>query len=628
MVGALASATWLVVRALPPEPAASARRPLTGRLDAPPSDESPSSPTDDSDEGDDPRALVLPSGKPPSLTCREARRVIKQARELLAVEPSPVDPKRFAAATSDWLDPHGLWSVSPDAPISTALAKRASELLVDLETGPGGGGVSSDSCAAADAVGEVLAAWVGSLGKTTREARELARVARPLPADARARWDALAATPFQDGSVTRTGRDLARLIGFGAGMAEAIYGEPLRAYADHAIERIVPELSPRAWSEIVLAAAVRAYVPEMDPHGAWAPIDEETSIYDLALEVDPPPRLWTDMTRTIAGVRIDHGARAPLHDGDVVLEAAGVALAGLSVEQANQLAYLKLGGVERVVVMRRGEPTPLALELVAAADPERTTDLGGGELVPRWVRFGDGVVAVVPIADVPDDLGDRLGAVLRDARAYRGPGQEKLVGVLLDLRGNGGGSTDGAMAAIGEFLPGAPTFPMKRRDGTIEVDRAPVPRDDEIWSGPVAVLVDGESASAAEMIAGGLVSYRRATLLGSRTYGKGCAQEYLDDDSQRGVLRLTTLMFSLPDGSPLQRIGLVPTIALGVGPAPEREAFLPRSLPPWRGPDVRDPGLVRDVAWPDSAGRVGPCEDEQICGALRALGASPRAAAR
>lgn len=631
VAAAIVPAAWLTARSLPDPASACATAGRCPTLEARPKEAETALPTDDSDEGEDPRALVLPTGKIPSLTCREARRVVKQARELLAVEPAPIDARRFAASTSDWLDPHGLWSVAPDAPVGTAIAKRAKDLLADLETEPSPRGEArsegEDVCASAETLGELLSVWVGGLGRTAREARELARATRPLPTDPRVRWDAIAATPFQDGAVTRTAHDLARLIGFGAGMAEAIHGAALSPYSDAAIERTVPDLPRHAWAEIVLAAAVRAYVPEIDPHGAWAPIDEETSIYDLALEVDPPARLWTDMTRTIAGARIDRGAMAPLREGDVVLEVAGVALAGLSVEQANQLAYVKPTGSERVLVMRRGEAAPLPVD-IANTEPPPEAPSEGDDLAPRWVHFGDGLVAVIPIADVPDDLGDRLGVALRDARAYRGADGERVVGVLLDLRGNGGGSTDGAMAAIGEFLPGAPTFPMKRRDGTIEVDRAPIPRSDEIWSGPLAVLVDGESASAAEMIAGGLASYRRAELIGSKTYGKGCAQEYLDDDSQRGVLRLTTLMFSLPNGEPLQRIGLAPHIALGVGPGPEREAFLPHSLPPWRGPDVRDPSLIAEVDWPDSAGRVGPCDDEQVCGALRALGASPRAAAR
>jgi carboxyl-terminal processing protease len=201
-----------------------------------------------------------------------------------------------------------------------------------------------------------------------------------------------------------------------------------------------------------------------------------------------------------------------------------------------------------------------------------------------------------------------------------------VAGVLLDLRGNGGGSTDGAISALGLFLPAAPLFPMKRRDGTIETDRAPEPPANVRWTGPLATLVDGETASAAEMIAGALAVYRRGASVGTPTYGKGCAQEYLDDDAHAGVLRLTTLLYALPDGAAVQRVGLTPTIELSLDPVEdsEREATLAHAPPSWRGPDVRERRLVGDAeAWPEHAGVVGPCKDPDVCKALRALGAAP-----
>ena len=88
------------------------------------------------------------------------------------------------------------------------------------------------------------------------------------------------------------------------------------------------------------------------------------------------------------------------------------------------------------------------------------------------------------------------------------------------------------------------------------------------------MLVDGDSASAAEMIAGALASYRRAIVIGDRTYGKGYAQEYFDDDAHTGVLRLTTLVYALPDGAPVQKTGIMPHIALSLPAAQEREVQL------------------------------------------------------
>jgi carboxyl-terminal processing protease len=93
-----------------------------------------------------------------------------------------------------------------------------------------------------------------------------------------------------------------------------------------------------------------------------------------------------------------------------------------------------------------------------------------------------------------------------------------------------------------------------------------------------------------------------------------------------GVLRLTTLLYALPDGTPVQKVGIVPQLYLSLPASSEREARVEHALGPWRGPDVRAPGRSREVPWPQHAGRVGPCADEVVCRALRALGASPAAA--
>ncbi len=114
--------------------------------------------------------------------------------------------------------------------------------------------------------------------------------------------------------------------------------------------------------------------------------------------------------------------------------------------------------------------------------------------------------------------------------------------------------------------------------------------------------------------------------MGDRTYGKGCAQEYLDDEAHVGVLRLTTLLFALPDGSPVQKVGIQPHVRLSLPAATEREAFLARALDPWRGPDVRDLARIKEIPWPTHGGRVGPCREPLLCRALRALGAAPAAA--
>jgi carboxyl-terminal processing protease len=305
---------------------------------------------------------------------------------------------------------------------------------------------------------------------------------------------------------------------------------------------------------------------------------------------------------------------------------AGLPTAGLPLEQIEQLGYAatETSGPVVAVVLRRGE-TILRTLTVATEEGTGPPPALADDLDVERVPYGQGDAVVIAIHDVRDDLGDEL---TRSLQRERSSDTRQLEGVVLDLRGNGGGSTEGAIAGLGLFLPGATLFPMKRRDGTIETDRAPEPPLADRWTGPVATLVDADTASAAEMIAGALAVYRRGACVGTPTYGKGCAQEYVDDEARTGVLRLTTLLYALPDGTPVQRTGLAPTILLPLGPpspasANDREATLAHAPPSWRGPDVRDRGTMAidaSFAWPAHGGTVGPCKDADVCRALRALG--------
>ncbi len=573
------------------------------------------------DQGPLDRGLAQPTGEPTAISCDDARVVVQQARGSMAAPVAEIDAAKFAEATADWLDPHGLWSIAPDAPVGGELRHDGERLLAELQAPVGAG-----SCAVALEVGGELVAWSEELRlhfmQGEQEGAEKGAGLHPLEA-----WKLASSTPFEDGAVTHGARDLARDLGRQLGALRVAYGEAIGPFVEVARSRAAPTLDAAGWSRVVLAAALRAYIPQLDAHGAWAPLDEEISIYDMALEAEPPERLWTEMTRTALGVRVDRGALPPLVDGDVVLRVHDVSMAGLSVEQAEQISVIgdaRPGSRARVTVLRAREPRPLELWVVPSSGGDAATAgeaATPNELRVDFTRYGDGRAAIVTIPDVPDDLGSRVESALARARATR-----DLRGLVLDLRANGGGSTDGAINALGIFMPGVSLFPMRRRDGNVEIERAPEVPVDKRYGGPLAVVVDGDSASAAEMIAGALAAYHRAVVVGDHTYGKGCAQEYLDDDAHAGVLRLTTLLFSLPDGSPLQKTGISPHVRFALPCTNERESQLARALEPWTGPDVRDIGRVKDVPWPAHGGRVGACRDATICRALRSLGAAPAAA--
>ncbi len=562
------------------------------------------------------RLLRTPSDEPARLLCGQARLVADQIQQNLVVPPHHVDPKAFVMSVADWLDPHGLWSASPDAPFPEAARGVAPQLLSSFEHPEQAAG-----CGAAAELGSVLATWVDELRAIYD--RSFAEASRQ-PVDAEAIWATSSDAAFEDGPVTVPARELAAKLGQRAAVIAEGLGPHGARIASSLRHRLFPPLSASAWSEVVLSAALRAFVLHVDPHGAWAPLDEETSLYEVELEASGRSRMWAQTHRTAAGLRLDGSVTSPLKPGDVVLSVGPVLTAGLTVEQADQLGVLDPADPDptrQVRVLRAGSLAPVSLQL--SPQPYSPSEAPAASVQLDHIPYRDGRVLVLGIPDVPDDLGEQVEETLDRERQSGTP-----EGLLLDLRGNGGGSIDGAKAALGLFLPGAPLFPMLRRDGSVELESAPTPAANEQYDGPIAVLVDGNTASAAEMIAGALSVYQRATLVGSRTFGKGCAQEYVDDQAGVGVLRLTTLLYALPDGSPVQRIGLSPSLRIEAPGDGEREAGLENSFPTWRGPDVRRRALIKPVAWPPSSGRVGPCEDPAVCQALRLVGAPRPATAR
>lgn len=559
------------------------------------------------------RSLTLPSGAPPRLSCSDARKIVAQVRARLAEPQSAPHDARFGESVMTWFDPHGLWSAAPDAPLKRQIPELASTLAAELERSPH----DPSACTTALRLGRIARDWVDEL----RQIYVAAERGAPR-VELGAAFERVASEAFEDDPVTRRARSLTRDLGRRGGLLARSFGSEGSLAAQNARERLLPSMTVEQWSTVVLAAAVRAYVPSIDVHGQWAPLDEEWSLYAADSVIGATPRLWERMVRTLAGVRILEQPAPPLQVGDVVIQVGGVATAGLSVEQAEQLSVLEsIGGETQrdVVVLRRGEPSALRFAVpldVTPAEPAGAEPM----LQTSWLPYGDREVLVVNVPDVPDWLGEALSDLVAKTVAERRP-----AGILLDLRGNGGGSTDGAAGALGVFLPGVPSFPLRHRDGHVEVEHAETPPAAGQWSGPVAALVDGYTASAAEMIAGAIGSYRRGPVLGTRTFGKGCIQEYFDDRAGAGVLRLTTMMFALPDGSPVQGVGVSPDIPLNLPVTKEREAALPGALGAWRGPDVRSaqPGTEADIAaWPEHGGRLGSCLDPVVCSALRRLGAA------
>jgi carboxyl-terminal processing protease len=558
-----------------------------------PSVEAPAPPIDSAEEPEE-RAMALPSGAPTRISCEDAARVTRYIERELAAPPIAPTPGELADAWGGMLDPHGLWSASPDSPVHGELLAAASVMLDDL-TGHTAG------CLGAERVARVWMPWQEQLQEIFDRAFEAARAIAP-PSDADL-YSAVADPIYEDDPVTRPATELSRELGRRLGIFVARFpGEA--AIASQARARFFPT-GFETLRDVATLAALRAYVPLVDPHGDFAPIDEEWALYAGDDTLDSGSALWGEVTRTPLGARIVDDPTAPLELDDVVLSINGLTLAGASLDQIEQAARsTPAAGQFELRVLRQGQPALLALSV--KDDP---TQPSSGLDVER-VAYGAKSVLRIGIADVADDLGRELSEALAE-------GTTDAAGVLLDLRGNGGGSLDAAVESLGWLIPGARLFPLIHRGSVTEVLQADAPAG--AYTGPLSVLVDGDTASAAEMLAGAVQAYQRGTLIGVRTFGKGCVQEYFDDVVSSGVLRMTTLQFVMPDGRPLQQIGLTPELSLPLPPASERESQITRQPITFEGPDVRDRRLAPGPAWPKLAGAVGPCADPVVCQALSRL---------
>ncbi len=144
--------------------------------------------------------------------------------------------------------------------------------------------------------------------------------------------------------------------------------------------------------------------------------------------------------------------------------------------------------------------------------------------------------------------------------------EENIDGLIIDLRGNGGGSLSEALQLTGFFIDEGPIVQTKDATGKVEINYDP--KSGIIYPGPLAVLVDRNSASASEIFAGAIQDYRRGIIIGETTFGKGTVQNVIDlnrfinddSDDDYGRLKTTIAQFFRVSGSSNQYKGVIPDI--------------------------------------------------------------------
>jgi carboxyl-terminal processing protease len=206
-------------------------------------------------------------------------------------------------------------------------------------------------------------------------------------------------------------------------------------------------------------------------------------------------------------------------------------------------------GSEVVLMVRRGSEKPFEVK-VKRASP--------GTFPTVAKRLETGNIAYIRLAGFDADTADALTAAVRDLRQQAG---NKLIGFVVDLRNNPGGSFDAAVKAADAFLDKGDIAVVRSRKSETAKNVAATPGD-LANAQPIVALVNGGTAREAELVAGALQDSRRAVLLGTKTFGESAIETLIPLNNGNGAIRLTTSRFLTPSGRAIHGKGLEPDLAV------------------------------------------------------------------
>ncbi len=308
--------------------------------------------------------------------------------------------------------------------------------------------------------------------------------------------------------------------------------------AYHAVEQnyadpVIPE-------QVFYGGAIPGLVRALDPFSAFLDPDQYRSLRDMQQSVQKGfgsvVAIGPGRVTILQSLEGTPSARAGLSAGDEIVEVNGYRLDRLEMEQLVELLQQSRQQQAQLRIRRPGVATlmPFTLTPAELASPS----------VSR-AFFLRPNVGYIKIESFDEKTAEELRAALEKL------GGQSLRGLVLDLRDNPGGVLPAALETAALFLkPGQLLLKVRGRSGQGEEIKAP--EDSRPLEFPLAVLVNGKSASAAEIVAGALQDHDRAAIVGEPTFGKGLVQRVFDLPETTG-LALTTALYFTPSGRSIQR---------------------------------------------------------------------------
>lgn len=301
----------------------------------------------------------------------------------------------------------------------------------------------------------------------------------------------------------------------------------------------------------LIEGAINGMVSSLDPHSrymndaAWHDMQETTQgeFGGLGIEVT----MEDGLVKVVSPMDGTPAAKAGILSGDLITYIDGEAVQGLTLEQAVNKMKGPVHTSTKLKIERKGVDKPIDVTL------EREII----QVKPVSFHTDGGDIGYIRISSFNEQTEDGLKNAITEI-SKQIP-QDKLDGYVLDLRNNPGGLLDQAVDVSSTFLPRGEVVSTRGRNPD-ETQRYTAKGGDMTKGKKLVVLVNGGSASASEIVAGALHDHKRATLVGTRSFGKGSVQTIIPLGTGNGALALTTARYYTPSGRSIQAQGIMPDI--------------------------------------------------------------------
>lgn len=320
-------------------------------------------------------------------------------------------------------------------------------------------------------------------------------------------------------------------------------------------ERVRTQYVDEVKDKDLVEYAINGMLTSLDPHSSYLntesfddmKVQTRGSFGGLGIEVT----MENGLVKVITPIDETPAARAGVKAGDYITHLDNKPVLGLTLNDAVDKMRGKVGSAIEVTVRREGVNDPIKLRLIRDVIKIKST---------RYSRYDD--IGYVRITSFNQQTASGLETALAEFKKDV-KDKPKLRALVLDLRNNPGGLLDQAIAVSDAFLDKGEIVSTRGRNEE-DTKRDNASSGDDTGGLPLVVLINGGSASAAEIVAGALQDNRRGLVLGTKSFGKGSVQTIISLPNN-AALRLTTARYYTPSGRSIQAKGIEPDIVIEQG---------------------------------------------------------------